>query len=125
MGSVIEATCGKDLAETMVERIVGTKSHAEALRTLRTAFPESPLTARVAALAMLERFDAFSAANRKSTPDQVRGRLSPENAMKRFDAFTAANRTSTPRSSPGAGPRSSLGAGFAGNRRGTGGHIPR
>ena len=97
MGSVIEATCGKDLAETMVERIMGTKSHAEALRTLRTAFPESPLTARVAALAMLERFDAFA----------------------------AANRTSTPRSSPGAGPRSSLGASFAGNRRGTGGHIPR
>jgi hypothetical protein len=117
MGLVIEATCGKDLAETMVERIVGTKSHAEALRTLRTAFPESPLTARVAALAMLERFDAFSAANRKPT--------SPENAMLRFDAFTAANRTSTPGSSPLAGPRSSLGASFAGNRRGTGGHIPR
>jgi hypothetical protein len=66
MGSAIEATRGEDdLAQTMVERIMGTKSHAEALRTLRAAFPESPLTARVAALAMLERLDAFSAANRK------------------------------------------------------------
>jgi hypothetical protein len=66
MGSVIEATSGKDLAETMVERIMGTRSHAEALKTLRAAFPESPLTARVAALAMLERLDAFTAANRKA-----------------------------------------------------------
>jgi hypothetical protein len=37
----------------MVERIMGTTSHAEALRTLRSAFPESPLAVRVAALAML------------------------------------------------------------------------
>jgi hypothetical protein len=39
----------------MVERITGTTSHAEALRQLRAAFPESPLTLRVAALAMLTR----------------------------------------------------------------------
>jgi len=55
MGSVKEPSTGKDLAQTMVERIVGTTSHAEALRTLRSAFPESPLTARVAALALLKR----------------------------------------------------------------------
>ena len=55
MGSVTEPITGKELAQTMVERIVGTTSHAEALRTLRSAFPESPLTARVAALALLNR----------------------------------------------------------------------
>jgi hypothetical protein len=68
MGPVIEAIYRKDLAQTMVERIMGTRSHAEALRTLRSAFPDSPLTARVAALAMLERLDAFSAANRNHIP---------------------------------------------------------
>jgi hypothetical protein len=52
MGSVTEQTMGKDLAQTMVERIAGTTSHAEALRKLRSAFPESPLKVRVAALAM-------------------------------------------------------------------------
>jgi hypothetical protein len=41
----------------MVERMVrsGLTSNAEALRELRAAFPESPLTVRVAALAMLMR----------------------------------------------------------------------
>ena len=53
MGAIVEASYGKDLAQSMVERITGTKSHAEALRTLRAAFPDSPLAARVAALAML------------------------------------------------------------------------
>jgi hypothetical protein len=55
MGSVTEPIAGKDLAQTMVDRIMGTTSHAEALRKLRSAFPESPLTVRVAALAMLMR----------------------------------------------------------------------
>ena len=64
MGSVTEPIAGKDLAQTMVDRIMGTTSHAEALRKLRSAFPESPLTVRVAALAMLDQVDAFSAANR-------------------------------------------------------------
>jgi hypothetical protein len=73
MGSVIEAAHGKDLARIMAERIMAeqilrTRSHAEALRTLRSAFPDSPLTARVAALAMLERIDAFAAANRHHIP---------------------------------------------------------
>ena len=67
MESVIEAAHGKDLAQTMAERIMGTRSHAEALKTLRTAFPESPLTARVAALAMLKRLDAFSTATGSRT----------------------------------------------------------
>ena len=53
MGSVTEPIAGKDLAQTMVERIMGTTSHADALKTLRSAFPESPLTVRVTALAML------------------------------------------------------------------------
>jgi hypothetical protein len=39
----------------MAERIMGTMSHAEALRTLRTAFPESSLAQRVAVLARLAR----------------------------------------------------------------------
>jgi hypothetical protein len=41
----------------MVQRIseTGPKSGAEALRELRRAFPESPLTLRVAALNMLMR----------------------------------------------------------------------
>ena len=53
MGSVTEPIAGKDLAQTMVERIMGTTSHADALKTLRSAFPESSLTVRVTALAML------------------------------------------------------------------------
>jgi hypothetical protein len=53
MGSGAEPKVGKELAQTMVERIMGTTSHAEALRKLRSAFPESPLAVRVAALAML------------------------------------------------------------------------
>jgi hypothetical protein len=53
MGSAAEATT--DLAQTMAERIMGTTSHAEALRTLRTAFPESSLAQRVAVLATLTR----------------------------------------------------------------------
>jgi hypothetical protein len=58
MGSVKEPIVGKDLAQTMVERIMGTTSHAEALRELRAAFPESSLTVRVAALARLMRTSA-------------------------------------------------------------------
>ncbi len=44
-----------DLARRMVERVIrgGQTSPAEALSALRSAFPESPLTVRVAALAML------------------------------------------------------------------------
>ncbi len=44
----------------MVERIIrsGTTSHAEALKKLRAAFPDSPLTVRVAALAILMRWGA-------------------------------------------------------------------
>lgn len=57
MGSVtdprrIEALL-QDLTKSMVERIMGATSHAEALRALRLAFPESPLPVRVAALAMM------------------------------------------------------------------------
>ena len=58
MGSVTEPIVGKDLAQTMVERIMGTTSPAEALRELRAAFPESSLTVRVAALARLMRTSA-------------------------------------------------------------------
>jgi hypothetical protein len=39
----------------MAEQVVATTSHAEALRELRTAFPDSPLAVRVAALAMVMR----------------------------------------------------------------------
>ena len=41
----------------MVEQIIrtGPSSHAEALKKLRAAFPDSPLTVRVAALAILVR----------------------------------------------------------------------
>jgi hypothetical protein len=53
MGSAAEATT--DLAQTMAERIMGTTSHAEALRTLRAAFPDSSLALRVAVLATLTR----------------------------------------------------------------------
>ena len=58
MRSVAEPNVGKELAQTMVERIMGATSHAEALRKLRSAFPESPLAVRVAALAMLTRHGA-------------------------------------------------------------------
>jgi hypothetical protein len=67
MGSIAQAQRVQDLAQTenlaqtMVERIIGTTSHAEALRELRAAFPESPLTLRVAALAMLARKSAAGA----------------------------------------------------------------
>ena len=52
MGSAAEPTT--DLAR-MADRIMGTTSHAEALRTLRSAFPDSSLAVRVAALAALTR----------------------------------------------------------------------
>jgi hypothetical protein len=46
-------TRGPGSAEAMVERIIagGSKSGAEALKDLRAAFPDSPLSLRVAALA--------------------------------------------------------------------------
>ena len=53
MGSLAEPTT--ELARTMAERVPATTSHAEALRELRAAFPDSTLAARVAALAMLKR----------------------------------------------------------------------
>jgi hypothetical protein len=53
MGSLVQTN--HDLARTMAERVVATTSHAEALRELRTAFPDSPLAVRVAALAMVMR----------------------------------------------------------------------
>jgi hypothetical protein len=51
------ATRGPGSAEAMVERIStgGPKSGAEALRELRAAFPDSPLSLRVAALTALAR----------------------------------------------------------------------
>ena len=55
MGSAAEPARGNDLASAMVERILGTTSHADALRELRAAFPESPLSVRVAALTLLAR----------------------------------------------------------------------
>src|SRR5262249_59175355 len=55
MGSATEASAGEDLVRTMAQQIAATTSHAEALRTLRSAFPETPLTLRVAALATLTR----------------------------------------------------------------------
>jgi hypothetical protein len=45
----------------MLERITATTSHADALRELRTAFPESPLAVRVAALELLRRRGAGEA----------------------------------------------------------------
>jgi hypothetical protein len=59
-------TEGGALAHSMVERIVrsGPTSHAEALKTLRMAFPDSPLTVRVAALAILMRRSASDQAPR-------------------------------------------------------------
>jgi hypothetical protein len=53
MGSLAEPT--NELARTMAARVPATTSHAEALRVLRAAFPESSLAARVAALALLAR----------------------------------------------------------------------
>jgi hypothetical protein len=46
---------GPGSAEAMVERIIagGPKSGAEALKELRTAFPDSPLSLRVAALTLI------------------------------------------------------------------------
>jgi hypothetical protein len=59
MGSVTEPhrveALLQDLTKSMVERIMGTTSHAEALRALRAACPESPLPVRVAALAVMRR----------------------------------------------------------------------
>jgi hypothetical protein len=61
MGSFTEPTRAEDqdsaqaLAQAMAERIGAAKSHAEALRELRSAFPESPLALRVAALAMMRK----------------------------------------------------------------------
>jgi len=57
MGSLIEPSPAEeqDLARAMAERIRAANSHAEALRELRSAFPDSPLNVRVAALAMLAR----------------------------------------------------------------------
>jgi hypothetical protein len=54
-GSSLRA--GGDTARIMVERIIrsGPTSHAEALKTSRAAFPDSPLTVRAAALAILMR----------------------------------------------------------------------
>jgi hypothetical protein len=68
MGSSAEPGRVEDLAQTMVERITGTTSHAEALRQLRAAFPESPLTLRVAALAMLTRKSAAGGPNPPHMP---------------------------------------------------------
>ena len=53
MGSAAKPTT--DLAQTMAREIMGTTSHAEALRALRAAFPDSSLALRVAALATLMR----------------------------------------------------------------------
>ena len=53
MGSAAEPTT--DLARSMADRIMGTTSYAEALRTLRSAFPDSSLALRVAALTALTR----------------------------------------------------------------------
>jgi hypothetical protein len=59
MGSITELrrveALLQDLTKSMVERIMGAASHAEALRALRAAFPESPLPVRVAALALMRR----------------------------------------------------------------------
>jgi hypothetical protein len=55
MESAAEPLRGSDLASTMLARITATTSHADALKELRTAFPESPLAVRVAALELLRR----------------------------------------------------------------------
>jgi hypothetical protein len=48
---------GPGSAEAMVKRIIASepKSGAEALKALRAAFPDSPLSLRVAALAVVAR----------------------------------------------------------------------
>jgi hypothetical protein len=61
MGSAAEPLRGSDLASTMLERIAATTSHADALKELRIAFPESPLAVRVAALELLRRRGAGEA----------------------------------------------------------------
>ena len=61
MESAAEPLRGSDLASTMLQRITATTSHADALRELRTAFPESPLAVRVAALELLRRRSAAEA----------------------------------------------------------------
>ena len=53
MGSLAEPT--SELVRTMAERVPATTSHADALKELRAAFPDAPLAARVAALALLQR----------------------------------------------------------------------
>jgi hypothetical protein len=42
----------QELAQAMAQRVMAASSHAEALKALRLAFPDAPLTLRVAALAM-------------------------------------------------------------------------
>jgi hypothetical protein len=56
------STSASALAQRMVERLNegSPKSGAEALRVLRLAFPDSPLTLRVAALNMLMRRNGSS-----------------------------------------------------------------
>jgi hypothetical protein len=61
MGSAAEPDRSSDLASTMLERIAATTSHSDALKKLRTAFPDSPLAARVAALELLRRRGAGEA----------------------------------------------------------------
>ena len=61
MGSVTEPNRSQELASAMAERITGAASDADALKALRTAYPEAPLAVRVAALALLAR---------RSTADQ-------------------------------------------------------
>jgi hypothetical protein len=61
MGSAAEPLRGDDLASTMIERIAPTTSHSDAWRELRTAFPNSPLAVRVAALELLRRRTAGEA----------------------------------------------------------------
>jgi len=48
-----EAELARDMADQLMA--VGPKTDSDALRHLRTAFPDSPLTVRVAALAALMR----------------------------------------------------------------------
>ena len=64
MGSAAEPPT--DLAQTMAREIMGTTSHAEALRALRAAFPDSSLALRVAALATLMH---RAPADKNMTPD--------------------------------------------------------
>ena len=57
MAATKAMTRGPGSAEAMVERIIagGPKSGAEALKELRAAFPDSPLSLRVAALTAFAR----------------------------------------------------------------------